>query len=198
MIASEYSESEVCSYHADGDARPAGAARTVKGDPQRGAAGHSARLRCPDVAAAYQSVLRTRARRRAPARRHTGACGRLGQGTARLLPARRHRPRHRGRVARVHTAHHHLARRPAAEALGHQADADRDVAQRIRVRQSGNRDADLLRRRPRRGRHRTRRPRSGQRIEAGRQRAIRCVPQSLAPTGHRVSRDGKPRRPRDQ
>src|SRR6188474_1552324 len=48
--------------HTDCDAGAAGAARTVKGDPQRGAAGHSARLGCPDVAAAYQSVLRTRAR----------------------------------------------------------------------------------------------------------------------------------------
>ena len=35
------------------------------------------------------------------------------------------------------------------------------------------------------------------RIEAGGRRAIRCVSQSLAPTGHRVSRDGKPRHPHD-
>ena len=35
----------------------------------------------------------------------------------------------------------------------------------------------------------------GSRMEAGRRRAIRCVSQSLAPTGHRVSRDGKPRQP---
>ena len=35
------------------------------------------------------------------------------------------------------------------------------------------------------------------RIEASRRRAIRCVSQSLAPTGHRVSRDGKPRHPHD-
>jgi DNA-binding IclR family transcriptional regulator len=54
-----------------------------------------------------------------------------------------------------------------------------------------HRDADLLRGRPRRRRHRTRRPRSEHRMEAGRRRAIRCMPQSLAPTGHRVSRDGK-------
>ena len=53
--------------------------------------------------------------------------------------------------------YHHLAGRPAAEAFGHQADAGRDVAERIRVRQGGHRDADLLRRRPRRRRHRTRR-----------------------------------------
>ena len=41
--------------------------------------------------------------------------------------------------------YHHLAGRPAAQAFGDQADADRDVAQRIPVRQGGNRDAGLLR-----------------------------------------------------
>ena len=29
-----------------------------------------------------------------------------------------------------------------------------------------------------------------QRIEAGRQRTVRCVPQPVPPTGHRVTRDG--------
>ena len=62
MIASEYSESEVCSTTPDRDAGPAGARRSVKGHPQRGAAGHTARLRCPDVAAAIPTVLRTHAR----------------------------------------------------------------------------------------------------------------------------------------
>ena len=100
----------------------------------------------------------------------------------------------RGRVARLHPAHHHLARRAAPKAFGHQVDADRDVAQRIRVRQSGDRDADLLRRGPRRGRHRTHRRRSGQRIETGRQRAVGGVSQPVPPTGHRFSRQGKPQR----
>ena len=38
---------------------------------------------------------------------------------------------------------------------------------------------------------------SRQRTEAGRQRAIRCLPQSLTPTRHRDSRDGTPKPPHD-
>ena len=86
MIASEYSESEVWHLYPDGDARPAGAARTVQGDPQRGAPRRSARFRCADLAAAYQPVLRTRECRRPDACRHTRACDRGGQSAARLLP----------------------------------------------------------------------------------------------------------------
>ena len=66
------------------------------------------------------------------------------------------------------------------------------VAERIRVRQSGDRDARLLRRGPRRGRHRTHRRGPVQRIQTGRQRAVRCVPQPLAPTRHRVTRHEQP------
>jgi hypothetical protein len=44
------------------------------------------------------------------------------------------------------TAHHHLTRRAAPKAFADQLDAGRDIAQRIRVRHSGDRDADLLRR----------------------------------------------------
>ena len=49
IIASEYFDTEVCSTTQDRDAGAAGAARTVMGDPQGGAAGHPARLRCHDV-----------------------------------------------------------------------------------------------------------------------------------------------------
>ena len=72
--------------HPDRDAGAAGAGRSVTRNPERGAAGRTAWLRSPDVAAAYQSVLRTHARRGAPARCRTGSCGGGGQGTARLLP----------------------------------------------------------------------------------------------------------------
>ena len=83
--------------------------------------------------------------------------------------------------------HHHLTRRLTPETLGHQVDADRHIAKRIRVRQSGHRDADLLPRGPRRCRHRTRCTRSQPRVEAGRQRTVGRVPQPVATTRHRVS-----------
>ena len=93
------------------------------------------------------------------------------------------------RVARVHTAHHHLARRPAPETLRHPADADRDITERIRHAakqlspcQSSTAEAG-------RRRHRTHRRGPGQRTQAGRQRTVRCVPQSLPPTRHRVTRE---------
>ena len=92
------------------------------------------------------------------------------------LPTRGGQPCHRGRVARAFTRHTITSPDVLRQTLAvDQVDADRDSAQRIRVRQSGDRHADLLRRGPRRGRHRTHRPRSGQRIETGRRRAVRCV-----------------------
>ena len=184
IIASEYSESEVCSTtQTVMRALPMldDLSRATRSEVRLGVLRGSQVL---TLRPHTQSVLRTRARCGAPAWPLTGACGGRGQSTACLLPTIRHQPCHRGRVARVHPPYHHLAGRPAPESFGHQADADRDVAQRIRVRQSGHRDADLLRGRPRRRRHRTRRPRSEHRIEACRRRAIRCVSQSLAPTGH--------------
>ena len=59
MIASEYSESEVCSTTQT--VMRALPVSTVTSHPERSAAGRSSRLGCPNIAAAYQSVLRTRA-----------------------------------------------------------------------------------------------------------------------------------------
>jgi len=90
IVASEYSASKVCST-----TQTVMRALPVLDELSRATRsevrlGISARLGRPNVAAAYQSVLRTRARRGAPARCCTGACGRLGQGIARLLPTTRH------------------------------------------------------------------------------------------------------------
>ena len=182
MIGTEYSESEVCSY-----TLTVRRALPVLNELSR-ATGNEVRmgvLRGSDVLTLQLPPNRVTESVHAEALLHgdhTGACGSLGKGTARLLPTKRRQPCHRGRVARVHTAYHHLARRPAPETFGHQVDAGRYFAERVRVRQSGDRDADLLRQGPRRCRHRTHRSRFRQRIESGRQRAVRRVSQFVTPT----------------
>ena len=126
MIASEYSESEVCSY-----TQTVMRALPVLHELSR-ATHNEVRLgilRGSDVLTLQPRTNRFSERVNAEGAhtcRHTGARGRLGQGAARLLPTRGRRPCHRGRAARVHTPHHHLPRRPAPETLGHQADAGRD------------------------------------------------------------------------
>ena len=176
IIASEYSESEVCSTtQTVMRALPMldDLSRATRSEVRLGVLRGSQVL---TLRPQYAGRHRTHARCGPPARLLTGSCSGLGQSTACLLSANGSQPCHRCRFARVHPAYHHLTRCPPPESFGHQAYAGRDVAQRTRVRQSGHRDADLLRGRPRRRRHRTRRPRSEHRIEACRRRAIRCVP----------------------
>ena len=86
MIASEYSESEVCSTtQTVMRALPVlhELSRATRSEVRLGILRGS---QSPDVAAAYATAHRTRARRGPPARPLTGACSRRGQGTARLLP----------------------------------------------------------------------------------------------------------------
>ena len=146
IIASEYSESEVCSTtQTVMRALPVlhELSRATRSEVRLGI------LRGSDVLTLQpriQSVLRTRARRGAPAR--------LSYRRMRLPRAKHCLPSpHQRVIDHVIAAglpaftppYHHLAGCPAAESFGHQADAGRDVAQRTRVRQSGHRDADLLR-----------------------------------------------------
>ena len=182
MIGSEYSESEVCSY-----TLAVRRALPVLNELSR-ATGNEVRigvLRGSEVLTLQLPSSRVTERVHAEALLHgivPAHAAAHGKGTARLLPTKRRQPSHRGRVAGVHAAHHHLARRPPPETIGDPVDAGRNIAERVRVRQGGDRDADLLRQEPRCCRHRTHRPRSRQRIEAGRQRAVRCVSQFVAPT----------------
>ena len=196
MIASEYSESEVCT-----DTQTVISALPVLHELSR-ATRNEVRLgvlRGAEVLTVQLHANRTADRVHADgltSRRHAGACDRGGQSSTRLLPACGRRPCHRRRLTCVHTAHHHLTRRLTPETLGHQIDADRHIAERIRVRQGGYRDAHLLPRWPRRCLHRASCTRSQPRVEAGRQRTESCVSQSLPATRHRVAPAPRPTRTR--
>ena len=142
---------EYCSVHPHGATRPAGTRGAVAGNPRRGsdwafcAVTSFNSCRCnPCIGRPSASTLNRCSTAPFPLTRQPPA-----KPCWPSLPHRR-RPRHRRRVACVHTTHHHLARRAAPETRHHPADAGRDIPERIQMRHSSYRDADLLRQRPRR------------------------------------------------
>jgi len=124
MIASEYCESEVCSTtQTVMRALPVlhELARATRSEVRLGI------LRGSDVLTLQPRTNRFSERVHAEGLLHgvvPAHAAASGKALLALLPAIRHRPCHRGRVARVHPPYHHLARRPAAQAFADHADPE--------------------------------------------------------------------------
>ncbi len=157
MIASEYSESEVWTYtQTVMRALPVlhELSRATRNEVRLGVLRGSEVLTLQPHTNRFSERVNAEGLTHAVIPAHATAAG---KALLAFSPTRGRRPCHRRRAARVHSAHHHLTRGLTPETLGHQIDADRHIAERIRVRQSGHRDADLLRQGSRRGSHRTQR-----------------------------------------